>query len=331
MRASPEHLASAVHALLERSELSPEETQQRFEQVFDIDRWQRLAPFASIGKDPPNDREPASISDDISAREKRRLDRDGYFKLDHVFDPALIGRMRRTVEAVRVDGWPVAFAFVFDDFWSIARMPRIASFLEGTVGEGYLQNTVVWAHWVSGERGVAGWSPHEDYRDAGDTFLSLWIPLTDATVENGCMFLLPAAPSREISTAMEERRDLPPALFRRALQDVIALPATAGSMIGWRGDILHWGGANAGGSEPRLSLALEFRTLGARASRFESPLIDPRGPLPDFRLRLFAIVKALREYTKFEPLLTRYLPLAERILAETADASLSSSNAPRAS
>jgi hypothetical protein len=331
MRASPEHLASAIHALLKQSELSPEETQQRFEQVFDIDRWRRLAPFASIGKDAPTDREPAWISDESAAREKHRLERNGYFKLDHVFDPALIGRMRRTVEAVRADGWPVAFAFVFDDFWSIARMPRIASFLEGTVGQGYLQNTVVWAHWVLGERGVAGWSPHVDYQDAGDTFLSLWIPLTDATVENGCMFLLPPARSREISTAAEERRDLPPALYRRALQDVIALPAAAGSMIGWRGDILHWGGANAGGTEPRLSLALEFRALGARASRFESPLIDPRGPLPDFRLRLFAIVKALREYTKFEPLLTRYLPLAERILAETAEASLSSSNVPRES
>jgi len=55
---------------------------------------------------------------------------------------------------------------------------------------------------------------------------------------------------------------------------------------------------------------------------------SPRAPLPPFRLRLFAIVKALREYTKFEPLLRRYLPLAERIFAETSDASAAVSNAP---
>ncbi|MBX9875534.1 MAG: phytanoyl-CoA dioxygenase family protein [Beijerinckiaceae bacterium] len=331
MRASAEHLASAVDALLRRSELSREETQQRFEQALDVDRWRRLAPFASIGSGRWDDGEASSISDSAADREKRRLDEDGYFRLRQVFDSARIARMRRIVEAVRADGWPVAFAFVFDDFWTIARSPRIASFLGKALGEAYLQNTVVWAHWVPGERGVAGWSPHEDYRDVGDTFLSVWIPLSDATVENGCMFLLPGASSREISMATEERRDLPPTVFRRALQDVIALPASAGSMIGWRGDVLHWGGANTGGSEPRLSLALEFRARGAKASRFESPLIDPRAPLPPFRLRLFAIVKALREYTKFEPLLTRYLPLAERIFAETAEASLSSSNAPRAS
>ncbi len=331
MAASPQQFASAIQALLKMSELSPEEMQRRFEEALDVDRWRRLVPFASIGEDPPDGAEPALISDEDAAAEKRRLDRDGYFRLHRVFDSARIARMRRTVEAVRADGWPVAFAFVFDDFWSIARTPRIASFLEGTVGEGYLQNTVVWAHWVSGERGVAGWSPHDDYRGSGDTFLSLWIPLSDASVDNGCMFLLPADASREISTAVDEQRDLPSSTFRRMLQDIIALPVPAGSMIGWRGDLLHWGGANAGGAEPRLSLALEFRARGARASRFESPLIDPRASLPAFELRLFAIVKALREYTKFEPLLARYLPLAERIFAETADASASRSNAPPAS
>ena len=56
-----------------------------------------------------------------------------------------------------------------------------------------------------------------------------------------------------------------------------------------------------------------------------------RTPLPSFRLRLFAITKALREYTKFEPLLLRYLPLAERIFAETSDASAAVSNPPPAS
>lgn len=74
MRSSPEHLASAVDTLLRRSELSPEETQRRFEQAFDIDRWQRLAPFASIGRERWDEGEPSSISDSAADREKRRLD-----------------------------------------------------------------------------------------------------------------------------------------------------------------------------------------------------------------------------------------------------------------
>lgn len=331
MRASPEQLASAVKALLKQSALSPEEAGRRYVEALDVERWRRLAPFASIGEERPAALEPARISDADIAREKRRLDEDGYFRLPQVFESDRILRMRRIVEAVRADGWPVAFAFVFDDFWNIARSPRVAAFLESAVGEGYLQNTVVWAHWVSAEKGMAGWSPHDDYRSGGDTFLSAWIPLSDATVENGCMFLLPAGRSREIGEAVDADRDLSSRVVRRALQDVIALPATAGSMIGWRGDILHWGGANAGSLEPRLSLALEFRARGARTTTFERPLIDPRAPLPPFRLRLFAIVKALREYTKFEPVLARYLPLAERIFAETFDESTAVSNPPPAS
>lgn len=331
MRSSPEQLASAVQALLNQSTLSPEETERRYIEALDVDHWRWLAPFAAIGEERSVVGEPVRISGADVAREKRRLDEDGYFRLPRVFESERILRMRRIVEAVRADGWPVAFAFVFDDFWSIARSPQVASFLESAVGEGYLQNTVVWAHWVSAEKGVAGWGPHDDYRTGGDTFLSAWIPLSDATVENGCMFLLPTGPSRKIGEAVDADRDLPSRFVRGALQDVIALPAAAGSMIGWRGDILHWGGANAGSNEPRLSLALEFRARGAKTTKFESPLIDPRAPLPPFRLRLFAIVKALREYTKFEPLLARYLPLAERIFAETFDESASVSNAPPAS
>ena len=160
--------------------------------------------------------------------------------------------MRRIFEAVRADGWPVAFAFVFDDFWTIAVRPglprssarRWAKPVFRTPSSGRI------GYRANGASPAGG--PHEDYRDVGETFLSLWIPLSDITVENGCMCLLPGASSREISMATEERRDLPPTVFRRALQDVIALPASAGSMIGWRGDVLHWGGANTGGSEPRL-------------------------------------------------------------------------------
>jgi hypothetical protein len=62
--------------------------------------------------------------------------------------------------------------------------------------------------------------------------VSAWIPLSDATVKNGCMFLLPAGISREISDAIDTGMPLSPRVVRAALQDVIALPAAAGAMIG---------------------------------------------------------------------------------------------------
>jgi len=316
MTGASDRFAGAAEALLKQAELSPGEVAERFEAALDVGRWRRLVPFASIGEEVVSG-DHARIAPQDAAREKSRLDEDGYFCLKQVFDRERIARMHDIARAVRADGWPVAFAFVYDDFWSIARTPSISAFLEASLGPDFLQNTVVWAHWVPDAKGVAGWRPHDDYRGGGDTFLSLWIPLSEATVDNGCMFLVPDRRSREVAAAIKAQDSLPDTLFRKTLQDVVALPVPPGSLIGWRGDVLHWGGANSGSSVPRVSLALEFRSRDVKTSRFERPLIDPRAALPPFRTRLFAIVKALREYTTFEPLLLRHLPLAERIFAET--------------
>lgn len=306
----------AAEALLKRAELSPDELAERFEAALDVEQWRRLVPYASIDEQVASGSH-ARISAQDAMREKRRLDEDGYFCLKHVFDRERISRMHDIARAVRAAGWPVAFAFVYDDFWSVARSPSLFAFLEASLGPGFVQNTVVWAHWVPDAKGSAGWRPHDDYGGGGETFLSLWIPLSDATVDNGCIYLLPDPMSRRIAEATKDADSLPEALFRRALQDVLAMPVPSGSLIGWRGDVLHWGGANTGSSTPRVSLALEFRSRDARTVRFERPLIDPRAALPPFRTRLFAIAKALREYTRFEPLLRRHLALADRIFSET--------------
>lgn len=316
MRGAPDRFAGAAEALLKQAELSPIELVERFEAALDVERWRRLVPFASIEEKVVSG-DHARIARQDAVREKGRLDEDGYFCLKQVFDGERIARMHDIVKAVRADGWPVAFAFVYDDFWSIARTPSISAFLEASLGPDFVQNTVVWAHWVPDAKGVAGWRPHDDYQGGGDTFLSLWIPLSDATVENGCMFLVPDRRSREVVETIKTQDSLPDALFRETLQDVVALPVPSGALIGWRGDVLHWGGANSGSAVPRVSLALEFRSRDPKTSRFERPLIDPRAALPPFRTRLYAIVKALREYTKFEPLLLRHLALAERIFEAT--------------
>ncbi len=308
---------AAAQALLDRVKLSPQETARRFDAVLDMQHWRRLVPFATV-EAPEAAGGDVRIAADEADRERRRIDEDGYFHLNNVFDPERIGRMRRIVEAVRADGWPAVFAFVFDDFWTIARSPRLLGFLETSLGEACLQNTVVWVHWVAGARGGAGWHPHVDANGLGAAFLSAWIPLSDATVDNGCMFLVrPGAMTDEVAEALDARAALPYAAYRDLLHNVVALPAPAGSLIGWRGDVLHWGGNNAGAVQPRVSMALEFRSRDAEATDFEWPLIDPRAPVPAFQLRLFAIAKALKEYSKFEPLVSRFLPLAERLWSHT--------------
>jgi Phytanoyl-CoA dioxygenase (PhyH) len=318
--ASPQQMAAAVPALMKKAMLSPEEVAQRLALLCDQDYWRRLVPFATIevkanGSLP---RETVRITPDAAARETRRIAGDSYFCLHEVVEADRIGRMRRTIEVVRAAKWPPVFAFLFDDFWSIAQSEALLEFVEASVGPRCLQNTVIWAHWVVGEAGHEGWWPHIDAADEGDRFLSLWIALSDASVGNGCMSLVcPGALTPEIAQSIRAHADLDCEAYRRMLQNVVALPVKAGSIIGWRGDVLHWGGVNTGDPSPRISVALEFRSRDSAATKFEAPLIDPRHGPPPFALRLFAISKALREYPKFEPMMERFRDLAERLWEKT--------------
>jgi Phytanoyl-CoA dioxygenase (PhyH) len=318
--ASPHQMAAAVQALMKKAELSSEEVTRRLALLRDRDYWRQLVPFATIeartNSDTPH--ETMRIAAGAAARETGRIAGEGYFRLEEVVEAERIGRMRRTVEAVRAARWPPVFAFLFDDFWSIAQSQALLGFVEASLGPRCLQNTVIWAHWVAGEAGHEGWSPHVDAAREGNRFLSVWIALSDATVNNGCMSLVrPRAIAPEIAHAIEAHADLDRAAYRGLLQNVVALPVKAGSIIGWRGDVLHWGGVNTGDASPRVSLALEFRSRDSTATKFEAPLIDPRDGPPPFALRLFAISKALREYPKFEPMMERFRGLAERLWEET--------------
>jgi hypothetical protein len=311
-------LAAAASALLKQAELSPAETARRFDAAVDAGRWRKLVPFAAV-EEPAAAAESVRIGPDDVARATRRLAEDGYFCLEEAFESERIDRMRRIVEAVRADGWPAVFSFVFDDFWSIARSPRLLALLEASLGAGCLQNSVIWTHWVPGAKGATGWPPHVDLSGMGNKFLSIWISLSEAAIDNGCMFLIPPGDMpREVVEAIHAKADLSYASYSNLLHNVVALPVPVGSLIGWRGDVLHWGGTNAGGDVPRVSFALEFRSRDEAFTKFERPMIDLHTALPPLRLRLHAIAKALRHYPKFEPIVSRFQPLADRLWEETA-------------
>lgn len=322
---SPQLMAAAVRTLMKKAELSDEEVAQRLALLQDRDYWRRLAPSAAIEGDAygatfgnGTSPDPVRVPADARQRETKRIAQDGYFRMEGVVEMKRVARMRRTIEAVRAAKWPAVFAFLFDDFWSIAQSQSLLDFVDATLGPGCLRNTVVWAHWVEGEAGQSGWSPHTDDAALGGALLSVWIALSDATLDNGCMSLVRAgAVPRDTADAIDRHMDLNDGAVRRLLQNVVALPVKAGSIIGWRGDVLHWGGTNTGDSSPRISFALEFRRRDAKATKFEAPLIDPREGPPPFDLRLYAISKALREYPKFEPMIERYRGLADRLWERT--------------
>jgi hypothetical protein len=127
--------------------------------------------------------------------------------------------------------------------------------------------------------------PHRDYSAADSlhyqddegkdgqsdhpAILNVWIPLNDATLDNGCMYVVPREfdtdfanpdnnhahmnPAKEVMRGQSSKIHFP-------LHGVRALPAPAGSLIAWYGNTIHWGSSCSRYAKvPRKSIALTFR------------------------------------------------------------------------
>ena len=186
--------------------------------------------------------------------------------------------------------------------------------IEGFLGSGYRQNSSFWTYYVAPARGAAGWPPHADSHDS-DSHLTVWIPLSAATVENGCMYVIPrdrmpdSLPLDYAKIQTVTAREL-----GHLLQSAKALPVDPGASIGWNHQVVHWGSTSTGQTEARVSIAVEFIAKGYAPCSTELPLLDPV-ELPAFDVRLRGIGKCLSAYGRFEPSVVRHRALGELLAA----------------
>lgn len=125
--------------------------------------------------------------------------------------------------------------------------------------------------------------PHRDYpaseawNATSDSpyLVSAWIPLTDATTDNGCMYVLPrradatwADGSHPDHLAPATREEGGGTSLRFDVARAVPMIAKAGSVCAWAGQTVHWGGACGLRSDecdwntraiPRRSVACTFR------------------------------------------------------------------------
>lgn len=314
--ASNAQLKEAFGKLFAQMAIPETEVNDRFQKAVDSGYWRTLCPCMGLmNRQNTDDIEGTALPLDEETRALAHLARFGYFQLPAVAGPAVIARMRNSVEALRNAGWPAVFSYVYDEFWAILRTPSMVRFLSRQLGTGYLQTAPVWTHHVDPRTRTSGWWPHTD----GDIWknterLTVWIPLTDASIGNGCMYVIaqdcmpPSLPDKFSSWTSVSRNEL-----IELLHNVTPLPAARGSVLGWNFRLIHWGGrAMDPTSGPRMSVAVEFLQEGAKPSWWELPVFDER--LPNFAARLRVISQAILDYGKFEPLMHRYFDLACKLI-----------------
>ncbi|WP_167730514.1 phytanoyl-CoA dioxygenase family protein [Terasakiella sp. SH-1] len=238
------------------------------ERLLELSYWQELNPHLSVNDHPtfsPPIAFPTHQLDEISDT----IHHDGYLHQGPVFASKSIQALRLGIENLVQHGWPAAFIYVYDEVWDLFH--QLDEFLSHFLGDnfGLLPHFWAWHIDTDSQGATSGWPPHVDYPGECAFFddflvsLSLWIPLTHATPENGCMNILPLSRQKDYDQPVTEPSDI-------LLQDVRCLPAKAGSLLGWRQDLWHWSGRSSKyAKEPRISLSLEFQ------NRAFDPLCPP--------------------------------------------------------
>ena len=214
--------------------------------------------------------------------------------------PALVARCRDAIELVLAAGAPPLAAFAFDAPWQLGALlaEHAAAAFDGEPA----MLPAFWAWCLVDEQG-RGWEPHRDrpknpLDDRGAPLsITLWAALTDATTQNGCIHVLPAPLDLQYGNPHATNEIL-------HVQCVRALPAPAGTVLGWTSALLHWGGVARAGHTGRTSIAFEWQ-------RADRPPPDeptfPRGWIPAPAKRRALI---LRQWAQYEHM--HELPDAQR-------------------
>jgi len=293
------------------------EVDLRLGQALDPEYWRRFSPDlsieASVGSGLP---ESAPLTAREVEQHAEKFRREGYFQTGPVIDPVVIGQMRALVERLREAGWPPVFSYVYDEFWAVVRTPSLRKLVSRFLGDGYKQNSAIWTYYVAPVKGASGWPPHTDSKDRNSR-LTVWVPLAEATLDNGCMYVIPSDRiPMGLPAHYDDMETVTRAQLGQLLRAVRALPSLPGAFMGWHHELIHWGSPASGQTAPRISIGVEFIAPGAAPRAVEAPLFDVL-QYPSFTERIRAIGKGIHQYAKFEPLMGRYLELSALITEET--------------
>ncbi|MFK5947578.1 MAG: phytanoyl-CoA dioxygenase family protein [Methylococcales bacterium] len=271
--------------------------------------WLELCPELSISDSllSQSPEEPYDIAPHITEPCTTQYKEDGYFKSQPVIPEDVSKKLVDAIIKVTVLGFPAQFCLVFDDFWKPLR--RLNKLLEPIIGKEYLLLPDFWFYNIATSDDDAGWSPHRDLQfpnsvnsDGTPKIINLWIPLTDATTLNGCMYMLPASRDPDYP---KDFSSLTGHDFRSVkhytpdmLQNFRALPAKAGSILGWNQYVFHWGSRSSHLAEqPRINYSMYVQRADVKP--YDDLAINLNGNNDfdlTFEMRLGIVCRSLWQY-----------------------------------
>src|SRR5438046_922412 len=136
---------------------------------------------------------PTGFEDEL----RRGLDERGYVHLESLLHETRLAELAALVGSVHEAGWPAVWSFVYDELWSLAWEPPLRQVAETALGRGAFLIPHLAVHYVAAEGEARGWHAHVDGRGRRNR-LTTWVPLTDATLSNGCMYVVPKSTDERV-------------------------------------------------------------------------------------------------------------------------------------
>jgi hypothetical protein len=141
-------------------------------------------------------RSPLRIRDDVLHTAVSAMLREGYLQLPPMDWALPLSAMIGLVRWLASLGAPPVLAYHFDEFRMM--FAQMQTLLCALLGDDPVMLPEFWAWHVDPKAQEAGWAPHRDrghtslLPDGSPKVVTLWLPLTDATPLNGCMYIVPA-------------------------------------------------------------------------------------------------------------------------------------------
>jgi hypothetical protein len=234
----------------------------------------------------------------------RQVLEEGYFQVGPVVPRQETKLIADAVRTVVDHGFPAPFVLVYDEVWQI--LSRLENLLSPILDAFYYMTLDVWIYYIRGvnedraeSKEDSGWSPHRDGNTVVNTLrgdgrpqlLNVWIPFTDTTVEHSCMYVLPTHLDPNYPDNLQKW-----SVPRNSLQDIRALPAEAGAVLGWNEYALHWGSRSSRWADgPRFCLTARFQSRDLDGSNL--PTLDPNSSF-NFQARLATIGTVFNTYSQ---------------------------------
>lgn len=281
------------------------------------DFWRSLNPGMTIDARPLAANRQYSLADAEIHNYAQQMLKEGYFQARPLVPGDEVKRLRECLLTIRQAGFPPAFVFVYDAFWQLFH--KLHPLYKALLGPDLTMSQNMWAWYVDKSTESSGWKPHRDLvgyqtleSNGRPRFATVWIPLTDVTPLNACMYVLPTHLDPWVKTNELTKTNIPV----EHLQDIRALPAPAGSVLSWNANVLHWGARSSEhAAEPRISIACSLMNTNAVTPTGEAMAGLPLNPSLEisFEKRLALISLVITHYhsapidaIQFSPTLLRF-------------------------